>query len=1243
MSLLAGRYTLEKSLGEGGMGVVYRGLDTKTETPVAVKKLRSDTLQSNPHAIERFNREAQALRDLNHPNIVKVFAAFEQDGDHYIVMEYVEGSDLDQLLIREGQLPMTRVLGIGIELSDALTRAHYLRIIHRDLKPANVLLDAAGMPKLSDFGVAYLETQARVTGIGISVGTPAYMAPEILNGKPVDVRADIWGLGVMFFQMLTAQHPFRGDNLSEVLINVLTQPIPDLEALRPDCPLALADLIYRMLERDPEARVSSTRVVGLELEQLQRAAENQSVRATDVFPQARFYVPDHQTVILHARNNLPAQTTPFIGRERELADLARLIDDPDTRLITVLGAGGMGKTRLAIAAALTHITPHGTPLTPSFDHGVFLVELAPLASAEPLLTTLANAIGFQFSADGKPLEQLSDYLHEKRMLLILDNFEHVLSGAAVVNDLLRAAPGVTVIATSREKLNLLGETLYALDGLDLPSDDSPDAVKNSSAVQLFIQSAKRARPAFAASDDDLPLISRICQTVDGLPLGIVLAAAWVQTLTLREVMDEIKRGLDFLETELGDVPLRHRSIRAVFDYSWALMAEDERDLVARLSVFRGGLSRRAGQEVAGAGLRPLAGLVNKSLLRRDPDVGSYHMHELLRQYAEGKLEASGTASEVRAAHSRYYTGVLAELRPSLEGGDQINTLRKLADDIENVRTAWAWAVKQADYPRLTAALPTLSMYFEMRGQYLEGEMFFEQAALGLRQQAASPARDAAFGELLAREAMMAVSAHHNDVVDGLLEEGAALLTDDSPVFARATLAFVQGFDHLTLKKVVDSRPYLEQAAALYRSEGEQWALAQTLDEWSAAYWYRTDSHTTDLDQARVLLEEAWSIQKALGDIYGLATTTLHLGTIASYALNDAEDARLTSEALVLFQQINHSHNVTRTLNNMGVRELVKGNYDAARPYLERALFIRRDLGGGSSIAWAIWVLSRFSFYEGDFSGGLDRANEGLALLTDGIHTERESMLLAGRLELYLALGNYPAALADCTRLDTLMRELDSQEEMLYNLNRRGAIALAMRDDANALAWLTEAKTEAEAKDDQTTTLLSQALLARLRLLQGDPSAALEQITSAVGYFTDESAWQMSYNTDQWQMSGYAVEVLLTQADAARITGDTAAANIALGKSLKAAQSVNSPAHILSVAAAYAELVVDSQPRFAAVLSARVATHRAGYALDKARARAVLLRAAANPSLEAESFAQACLDGETLPIEAVIAPMTQALS
>lgn len=1245
--LLADRYKLEKPLGEGGMGVVYRGFDIKTEALVAIKKLRRDTLQHNPQALERFNREAQALRDLNHPNIVKAFTAFEQQDDHYIVMEYVDGHDLQHLIIQEGRLPLVRVVRLGLELSDALTRAHYLRIIHRDIKPANILIDSHGIPKLSDFGVAYLETQERVTGMGISVGTPAYMAPEILNGKPASERSDLWALGLILFEMLIARHPFRGDNLSELLINVMTQPLPDLELQRPDCPVALADLIYRLLERNPDGRISSARIVGLELEKLLGALETQSIRATDVMPQLHDTpLPEQRTLQIRAKTNLPAQTTPFIGRERELADLIRLISDPDTRLITVLGAGGIGKTRLALATAATCLDPHPPSQTPPFQHGVYLIELAALTNPDPLLTTIANTIGFPFNGNASLITQLSDYLRDKSLLLVLDNFEHILGGATILNEVLRAAPHLKVIVTSRERLNLTGETVYALDGLELPDSVSDlQALAESPAVQLFIQSAARAQLGYSPAGDDLVLIHHICQMMDGLPLGIVLAAAWIQNLSLREILDEIRRGLDFLETELSDIPSRHRSIRAVFDHTWLSLSPDEQTLLAKLSVFRGGLSRRAGAEVAGATLRALAALVNKSLLRRDPDVGSYHMHELLRQYAEGELEKSGKADEVRAAHSRYYLGTLSALRSSLEGGAQVETLHNITDDIENVRAAWDWATMTGDLPWLALAMPSLSVYFRLIGQYEEGEIFLEKTATRVRQIPESKARDYFLGELLAHQAVMAIVLHHREIVDRLLAESVALLDEAAPPFARAMLEFARGYDHLTLKKPVDARPYFERAAVLYRTLGNRWALAQTISEWSHSYWYRTDGAETDLDRARDLLNDALTIQRSLGDIYGLAAATLRLGTVESYAGNDAEDARLTAEAHTLFQQIGNLYEVSNTLNNMGVRELMNGNYAASRPYLEQSLRIKRDLGGVVAIAWGLYVLARLSHSEGDFPAVIQRANEGLALVARSIHLEWELTLLFSRAQASWALGDYNAALADYSRTEELAKQLDNQEDVLYTLNRRGVVALAMRDDEQAQRWLTQAQTEAESKEDQTTAFLSQALLARLQLYRGNIQAAHTLIDAPARYFTSEEAWQTSYSTDPWQMSSYVVETLITQADIIRAatTANNAEVKATLSAALKTAHSINSPAHILAVAAAYAEYIAIEQPRFAAVLAARIATHRAAYAIDKARVQPLLNQIATSAKLQAEDFAQACLDGETLPLEAVTLPMTEALS
>ena len=240
-------------IGQGAMGAVYRGVDQQTGEPVAIKHLKPELLAANPRQLDRFAREGELLRQLNHPNIVKVYAAIAEAGQHYIIMEYVQGGSLRDLLDQQPQLPLPRVLSIAIDVADALTRTHRLNIIHRDLKPANVLLAQDGSPRLTDFGLAFLDDGANLTQSGALVGTLDYIPPEACQGKALDKRMDIWSFGVMLFEMLAGQRPFTGSNLYATITAILTTPTPDLFRFRPDVNDALADLVYRMFACDLEA------------------------------------------------------------------------------------------------------------------------------------------------------------------------------------------------------------------------------------------------------------------------------------------------------------------------------------------------------------------------------------------------------------------------------------------------------------------------------------------------------------------------------------------------------------------------------------------------------------------------------------------------------------------------------------------------------------------------------------------------------------------------------------------------------------------------------------------------------------------------------------------------------------------------------------------------------------------------------------------------------------------------------
>lgn len=1209
MTIIAGRYTLERQIGAGGMGTVYLCTDIKTEERVALKRLHHNRIEIQPELAERFVREAEALRTLNHPNIVKAYAHFEFEGDHYIVMEYVEGQDLSDLLIHRGKLPLNRTLDIALGVADALTRAHYLRIIHRDLKPANILLDGEGRPLLTDFGVAIWETKARMTAVGLQVGTPAYMAPEVINGESADPRADLWALGVMLHEMLSGKHPFFDGSINNLIVNILTRPAPDILTLRPDVPEALADLIDRMLTKDVTGRIGSARLIGAELEIISRIAAERESRSTMVGGTRFGHDEEPAAAIKH---NVPTQATPLVGREENLRQITRLLESGDTRLITLIGPGGMGKTRLALGVAHGILTGVTTTGSRAFEHGVLLVELAPLLSSEPLIATIANVLGFQFAPEGDPKAQLLDHLREKHLLLILDNFEHLLDAAPLVAEILQTAPGVKIIVTSRERLHLTAETLYPLAGLDIPSiTGDPNALEQSGAVKLFVQSARRAHSGWNPAQEDYPFIVDICRRVDGLPLGIVLAAGWVQMLNTGEIVTELARSSEILESDIRDMPARHRSMRAVFDYSWQMMGEDERALVARLSIFRGGFSRPAAQEVADAGLRALAALVNKSLLRRDPDRGSYHMHELLRQYAEARLGDS--EHEAHARHSAYYLSTLAGLQRKLEGGAQIETLQAIDSDIENLRAAWTFAATQGDSTALTRAVPAMNLYFQLRGQYAEGLAFYEQIIPALQARPAAPERDSALGHVAARAAELAITLHQAETAATLLTLSRAMIGEVADI-SRAALEFTQGFEHLMLRSAADGRPYLERAAQIYREAGERWSLARSLSEWSSTYWYRADG-VSDYERAKALATEALAIQRALGDLFGMANTLLHLGTIASYAGDDDEDARCTAESLALSQKIGHRYGMSHALNNIGVREMMRGDYENSRQHLEKSLAIKRDIGTLVPIVWSQFVLACLSNNEALFDESLARADAGLAMVAGTPHHEWELTLQLSRGQAQTALGHYSAAVASFDRALALAAELNIPEDEAFALNRKGAALLQAGKIEACAACLTDAIAKSDALHDVTTASVSRMLLAQAALKQGDVSSAAAHQSPVAWYFADRANWVVNYTSDEWLLSAWAIESALLSAEIAHAQHDPAAVALLAG-ALDAAHRAFSPAHARKAVAVAADLISSNQPRLAARLAAAVANDPRAYAIDRERARHV----AARLSTPSEPFA-----------------------
>ena len=414
-------------------------------------------------------------------------------------------------------------------------------------------------------------------------------------------------------------------------------------------------------------------------------------------------------------NNLPVQLTDFIGRP-EVEDIKGLVGG--TRLVTILAPGGAGKTRAAIQAA--------AELIADFPDGVFFIDLAPITAPGDIAQTAAESIGVALATDEDLQTQLLAHLANERQLLVFDNFEHLADGVEIVTEILKAAPGVKVVATSRTKLNITGESVFALPGLEIEWHSEEEAFR-ASGVHLFIDAGKRADATFSLRIADLDPLHRILGLVGGMPLGILLAASWVDTLRVEEIADEISRSMDFLETDTRDMPDRHQSMRAVFDYSWSMLSEDEQRTYDALSVFRGGFTRDAALDVAGTSLRALSNLASKSLVIADRDAGRYAIHELLRQYAEEELRRDQDRWEATmVAHNTFFAGHLAQVEHMVDAGEEPAALRLVEDDLDNVRRAWRQALARADAPTARPITYALWILYEIRGWTKAGAELFAE-------------------------------------------------------------------------------------------------------------------------------------------------------------------------------------------------------------------------------------------------------------------------------------------------------------------------------------------------------------------------------------------------------------------------------------------------------------------------------------------------------------------------------------
>ncbi|MBN1826134.1 MAG: tetratricopeptide repeat protein [Candidatus Eisenbacteria bacterium] len=799
-----------------------------------------------------------------------------------------------------------------------------------------------------------------------------------------------------------------------------------------------------------------------------------------------------------SRHNLPARETRFIGREEEMGEIRRLLGDPDWRLLTLVGPGGSGKTRLAIQAAEEQLG--------AYPDGIFFVPLASVVSPKNLIPTIVEtlrvplprgkgekgAAGRRAGVSERRL--LADYLREKRMLLVLDNMEHLLGALDDVREILEEAPDVQVIATSRERLRMGGEYVLELDGLPYPEEGADrEEYDSSPAVRLFLNAAKRADVSFTPEEDNRDAIGRICRRLRGGPLGIELAAAWTKMFRCDEIDAEIEKSLDFLTSRQRNIPERHRSIRAVFDHSWKMLSEKERTCFRRLASFRGGFTREAARETAGCPIGVLEILGDKSLLHADPS-GRYEIHEVLRQFAEEKLrENQEEHDEVVGKLVDYYLKKMARLEKAIEGGGQKEALMEIAREIENIRTAWIRASEMGRIESMRGAFFTLFLYFDIRSRFPEGADFFDEAIRLLEKRDEEDA-GLLLGALYTGRAWF-VRYERVGLCEELIRRGLKTLEPlgPTPEYAFAlVVSAILFMDYAEKEKV-----RLEEALAIFEREGNRFWEAMTLEVISSILTH------TDHDEALRCGQKCLRLRHQMGDRWGIALSHVLLGRIAEQQdLPRVAKKRYWESVRIRREMGEDLDGCVNILERIGTLARRTGNFDETFRLFEECIRLSREMGHDWRVAFSQTRLGMIAYDMGRW----DRAREELESAVDFAQSLGD---LSWVNLLYAVLADNAFASGDLQEARFLLGQIVDRGEELRSNERNppldigsvrgyrsawldlaaGRIAAEDGDWGGALRRYRAALRPALEDMDEPTVLETLGEIARVRFGAGDPDRA----------------------------------------------------------------------------------------------------------------------------------------------------------
>ncbi len=820
-------------------------------------------------------------------------------------------------------------------------------------------------------------------------------------------------------------------------------------------------------------------------------------------------------------HHFPIQFTPFVGRESELAQISDHLLDPGCRLLTIVGPGGIGKTRLAIEAAKAAAAGE------RFADGIYFASLDPVETIETLPAALVEALDLVLRGSTSSESQLLDFLRDRKCLIVLDNFEHLTSGVHLLANLLAGAPGMTLLVTSRQPLKLRAERQVRLGGLDYPvamPDTLPtldlDSVLSYNAVRLFAQAAGLVRSGFAVAPDNVADVTRICMLVDGAPLALEIASAWTRLVEPKAIVEMIEHGLDSMTSSLQDVTDRHRSIATVFDHSWRLLSTVEQSVLAELSVFRGPFSLKSALAVTGASVSQIVALLDQSLLQRTVG-GRYVLHTLLRQYAAQKLakliKEMDDQQIVWHRHSEYYLELLASALPELYGPRPRLVASELQRRLGNVVQAWQWAIEHFDEPEqlgvISSGIDSLGRFYEFLGLYEEGKRTMDLAAAGIEARSgenqALNQETTLVSRLLAWQANFEYELGQATVALETAERALNLATGDPEVIAR--IQSLQGKLLPDIGQFDQAEVCLQEALGYFEKVGDNFSAAEAIGRLGTSQWrrgkYLQAAHT--LEKSLALQTESDN-KGAMAELNrAIAGTYFEQGSIS-------QAQQYVLRARSLYEEVDDAFGMAKTAGNLALLCSSLGQFDLALEYNQQELNYHQDMGNRRNIAFTSGNRASIHLEIGDFDAAQLCYEHAIELLEEVGFAWGIALHRAGLAATLHEKGNDDQALALYEEAIPLLREHGANFYAISPLRMKSEILLEQGRLAEAQDLNQESLDLATALSLKESILDAQILAARLDNALGDTQLARRQLAELVSASNDRGQ-QASLHYELWRL------------------------------------------------------------------------------------------------------------------------------